>query len=153
MKLASDIKKWGFVKPFFDKKYKFNSIDIETIDNELFLLGNIIDDKYSYVEDNFYDNFHNLLLESARSKSDILTWSRYDNTHLLKLILRNVAEQKIDNILLRIGKVTPVFTYMFNNFEITIVNIIKDNMIFKINDFKNKPRNIIIYNLKKFVYD
>lgn len=148
MKLATDIKKWGFVKPFFDKKYKFNSIDIETIDNELFLLGNVIDGVYSYFEDNFYDNFHELLLKSVRTKSDILTWSRYDNTHLLKLILKNVPKERIDSILLRIGKVTPVYSYFYKNYEITIINIIKDNMIFKINDFKNKSRNVIIYNLK-----
>jgi hypothetical protein len=125
MKLASDIKKWGFVKPFFDKKYKFNSIDIEPINNKLFILGYIINGKYSYVESDFYNVFNDLLIENARGKCDILTWSKYDNTHLLKLLLKNVDIEKVNRVLLRIGKISPVYTYQYKNFEITIVNILK----------------------------
>jgi sulfur transfer protein SufE len=33
-----NIIKWGKIKPFFKDRYKFNSIDIETINNELFIL-------------------------------------------------------------------------------------------------------------------
>ena len=36
MKQASEIIEWGKLKPYFDKTYQFNTIDIETIDNKLF---------------------------------------------------------------------------------------------------------------------
>ena len=149
MKLASEIVKWGVIKPFFDKTYKFNSIDIETVDNELFIFGYILNDKYYYSESDFYNVFHELLLESIRSKKDILTWSRYDNTHILKMLLLKIKDEKeIYKILHRVGKVSPVFSYKYKNFDIILENIIKDSFIFKISDGRNKPRRITIYNLK-----
>src|SRR5690554_1035193 len=149
MKLASEITKWGVIKPFFDTSYKFNSIDVETVDNELFIFGYILNDKYYYSESNFYDVFHHLLLESIRSKQDILTWSRYDNTHILKMLLSIIEDEKeIYKILRRVGKVSPVFCYKYKNFDIILENIIKDSFIFKISDGRNKPKRITIYNLK-----
>src|SRR5690554_3211161 len=149
MKLASEITKWGIIKPFFDKTYNFNSIDVETVDNELFIFGYTLDGKYYYSENNFYEVFHELLLESIRSKKDILTWSRYDNTHILKMLLSKIEdEEEIYKILRRVGKISPVFSYKYKNFDIILENIIKDSFIFKINDGKNKPRRITIYNLK-----
>src|SRR5690554_5439566 len=149
MKLASEIKKWGVIKPFFDKDYDFNSIDIETVENELFILGYTLDGKNYYSESDFYDVFHHLLLERIRSKKDILTWSRYDNTHIFKMLLSKIEDEKeIYKILHRVGKVSPVFNYKYKNFDIILNNIIKDSFIFKINDGKNKPRKITIYNLK-----
>ena len=154
MKLASEIKKWGVIKPFFDKTYKFNSIDIETVDNEMFIFGYILNGKYCYTESDFYDVFHNLLIESVRSKSDILTWSRYDNTHILKMLLSKIDdEDKIYKILRRVNKVSPVYTYNYKNFEIVLNDIIKDNFIFTINDGRNKPKRITIYNLKNLYQD
>ena len=149
MKLASEIEKWGVIKPFFDKTYKFNSIDIETVDNELFIFGYIQDDKYCYSESDYYDVFHRLLIESIRSKKDILTWSRYDNTHILKMLLSIIDDENdIYKILRRVGKVTPIFSYKYRNFEIVLKNIIKDSFIFEVNDGRNKPKRITIYNLK-----
>jgi len=149
MKLASEIVKWGVIKPFFNKTYNFNSIDIETVDNELFIFGYVLDGKYCYSENNFYEVFHELLLESIRKKKDILTWSRYDNTHILKMLLSKIEdENEIYKILRRVGKVSPVFSYKYKNFDIILENIIKDNFIFKVSDGKNKPRRITIYNLK-----
>lgn len=149
MKLASEITKWGIIKPFFDKTYDFNSIDIETVDNELFIFGYVLDGKYCYTENNFYEVFHELLLESIRSKKDILTWSRYDNTHILKMLLSKIEDKKeIYKILRRVGKVSPIFSYNYKNFDITLEKIIKDSFIFKISDGNNKPRRITIYNLK-----
>src|SRR5690554_3139014 len=149
MKLASEITKWGIIKPFFDKSYDFNSIDIETVENELFIFGYTLDGIYYYSESDFYDVFHHLLLESIRSKKDILTWSRYDNTHILKMLLSKIDdENEIYKILKRVNKVTPVFTYEYKNYQIILENIIKDNFIFKVDDGKNKPRRITIYNLK-----
>src|SRR5690554_6450402 len=149
MKLASEITKWGIIKPFFDKTYNFNSIDVETVDNELFIFGYTLDGKYYYSESDFYNVFHELLLESIRNKHDILTWSRYDNTHILKMLLSKIEdEEEIYKILRRVNKVTPVFSYKYKNFDIILKNIIKDNFIFKISDGKNKPKRITIYNLK-----
>lgn len=146
---SKDIKKYGKIKPFFDKSYKFNSIDIETYNNELFILGSINKGKYSYVTDNFYDNLHKLLIDSVRDKYDILTWSRYDNTHLFKLILDNNKIDNINKILERVGKVTPIFKYRYKSYDLTIVNIIKDSMIISIKDsYGNKERSVTIYNLK-----
>jgi len=154
MKLASEIAKWGVIKPFFDKTYKFNSIDIETVDNEMFIFGYILNGKYCYAENDFYDVFHNLLIESIREKCDILTWSRYDNTHILKMLLSKIDdEEEIYKILRRVNKVSPVFCYKYQNFEIVLNDIIKDNFIFTINDGRNKPRRITIYNLKNLYQD
>lgn len=149
MKEAQDIIKWGRIKPYFDKSYSFNTIDIETVDNELFLLGCIINDKYNYYLNDFYHNFHMLLIESARMKKDILTWSRYDNTHLVKLILSKVENKDdVNKYLLRIGKISPIYEYQFKSFTFTLENIIKDSMIFKITDCNNKSARVIVYNLK-----
>ena len=155
MKEAQDIIKWGRIKPYFDKSYSFNTIDIETVDNELFLLGCIINDKYNYYLNDFYHNFHMLLIESARMKKDILTWSRYDNTHLVKLILSKVKNKDdVNRYLLRIGKISPIYEYQFKSFTFTLENIIKDSMIFKITDCNNKSARVIVYNLKNlFVTD
>lgn len=154
MKLADEIEKWGVIKPFFDKSYKFNSIDVETVDNELFIFGYTLNGKYCYTENDFYDVFHNLLIESIRSKSDILTWSRYDNTHILKMLLSKIDdEEEIYKILRRVNKVSPVYTYKYKNFEIVLNDIIKDNFIFTINDGRNKPKRITIYNLKNLYQD
>ena len=154
MKLAQEIKKWGVIKPFFDKTYKFNSIDIETVENELFIFGYVLNGKYCYAENDFYDVFHNLLIESIRTKSDILTWSRYDNTHILKMLLSKIDdEEEIYKILRRVNKVSPVFCYKYKNFEIVLNDIIKDNFIFTVSDGRNKPKRITIYNLKNLYQD
>jgi len=146
-KQASEIKKWGVVKPFLDKIYKFNTIDIETVDNELFILGYTLNDRYHYTLDNFYNTFHDLLIKSVQDSTDILTWSRYDNTHLVKLLLHNVLN--VNNVLVRIGKVSPVYSYMYKGFIISIDNIIKDSMIFSIKSrHQKKAKRIVIYNLK-----
>src|SRR5690606_14759738 len=149
MKEAKDIIKWGKIKPYFDKRYSFNTIDIETVDNELFILGCTIDGKYYYYLDNFYNNFHRLLIRSAQMKKDVLTWSRYDNTYLVKLILSKVENiDEINKYLLRINKISPIYEYKFKNFTFTLVNIIKDSMNFKITDKNNRSVRVTIYNLK-----
>ena len=145
-KLANDIVKWGVIRPFFDKNYKFNSIDIETIENELFLFGYVNKGEYSFTLTNFFDTLHNFLIDSLRNGYNILTWSRYDNTHLLKLIFKDC--QDIKKTLLKIGKISPIYEYTYKNFTVSILNVIKDSIIFKFNDNINKPKTITIYNLK-----
>lgn len=149
-KTYDEIIEWGTLKPFFDKTYHFNSIDIETVDNELFLFGFIKDGNYHYVMDNFYNTFHDLLIESLQDGFDILTWSRYDNTHLLKLIIQKLSLDEINTILKRVGKISPIITYTYRNFTFTIDNIIKDSIIFTIESDKGgkKKNKVIIYNLK-----
>lgn len=146
-KLSSEIKKWGVVKPFLDKIYNFNTIDIETVDNELFLFGYTIHDKYDYILGNFYNTFHDLLIKSVQYNHDILTWSRYDNTHLVKLLLHNVMN--VNDVLKRIGKGVEIYSYIYKGFVFTIENIIKDSMIFSIRaKNSDKKKRVVIYNLK-----
>ena len=152
MKYADQIIQWGKVKPFFDKSYNFNTIDIETIDNELFMLGYTLDGKHYINYDNFYNNLHNVMIKSLQNHKDILTWTRYDNTHLLKLILQNVKKKDINKILLRVGKVSPIYSYKYKEFTFTIQNIIHDSIIFKVKDINEKSRVLILYNLKN-LYD
>ena len=142
-----NIIKWGKIKPFFKDRYKFNSIDIETINNELFILGCTINGKYKYYEDNFYDNFHDILLISMRGNRDILSWSRYDNTHIIKLLLSQLPPDEREKCLLRVGKVTPIHNYQYDGFDITIENIIKYSIIFTIK-VKGKKKKVTIYNMK-----
>ena len=152
----SDIKRYGKIKPYFDKVYSFNSIDIETIDNELFLFGYIDNNKYKYTLDNFYNTFNDFLIKSIQDRKDIVTWSKYDNTHLIKLLLKVFNDDDINIILKRIGKVTPIFDYEYTYngapFNIQVVNIIKDSVIFKINDYNMKPRTLVIYNIKNLYH-
>lgn len=157
MKLASEIIEWGKLKPYFDKTYQFNTIDIETIDNKLFLLGSIIGGKYSFVTKNFYDVFHRILIKSLQSNCDILTWSRYDNTHLLKLLLEPLLntnkEDDIRYLLLKVGKISPIYEYRYKSFTIRIDNIIKDSMIFSLkSDYGEKWKRVVIYNLKNLYH-
>lgn len=150
MKKPEDIRKYGKIKKYgFRKDYKFNSIDIETVENELFLLGYHLNDKYYYTLENFFETINNILIKSVQDNRDILTWSRYDNHHLLKVILNNVIkndEEKIE-ILEKIGKIKPILDYEYNGFKITLVNVIKDSLVFEISYGKSK-KMLNIYNLK-----
>ena len=87
MKYSDQIMKWGKIKPYFDKTYDFNSLDIETVDNKLFIIGYVQNEVYYYHTKDFYDVLHDFMIDSLQHKKSILTCSRYDNTHLLKLIL------------------------------------------------------------------
>lgn len=152
MKYADQIISWGKIKPFFDRSYSFNTIDIETIKNKMFMLGYTDYGIHNVVYEAFYTALHDFLILSLQNHKDILTWTRYDNTHLLKLILSRATKTEIRNILLRVGKITPIYSYKYKKFTFTIVNIIKDSIIFKVTDLNDKDRNIIIYNLKN-LYD
>src|SRR5690606_25837933 len=150
MKKASDIIKYGVIKKYgIKKKYAFNSIDVETIDNEIFLLGYHLNDVYYYTLDNFFEILNKILIKSVQENRDILTWSRYDNHHIFKLILNNVVrdDNKKIEILKKIGKITPILGYNYNGFDITILNIIKDSIIIEVRYEKSRKR-VNIYNLK-----
>ena len=150
MKKAEDIKKYGVIKKYgFRKKYVFNSIDIETINNEMFLLGYHINDKYYYTLDNFFEVLNKILINSVQNNRDILTWSRYDNHHIFKIILNNVinSENEKIKILKMIGKISPILKYDYEGFTITIINVIKDSILFEVK-FNNSKKNVTIYNLK-----
>ena len=150
-KKAEDIIKWGVVKPFFDKTYVFNTIDIETIDNEMFILGYTIDNKYYYTLTDFYNVFHDLLIECIQSKKDILTCTRYDNTFLLKLILSKA--KNVNEILLKVGKISPIYEYKYKSFKFVIRSIIKDSMVFQVIDQDDNFRFCTIYNIKNLFAD
>ena len=151
-KKYDEIVKWGVIKPFFDKSYKFNSIDLETIDNELFLFGYVENDIYKSTLGNFLDTLSKLLINSVQNKRDILTWTRYDNTHILKLLLSTVDEKEINNILLKVGKVSPLFSYQYQGFTIVIDNIIKNSLVFTLIDLNGQRSRCVIYDLAN-LYD
>lgn len=156
MKLSHEIVEWGVIKPYFDKVYSFNTIDIETIDNELFILGYTYKDKYYYTENNFYDTFHDFLIKNVRDNSDILTWTRYDNTHIVKMILFHHIkdDETLEKTLLKIGKVDGILEYKYKNYTFTLENVIRDSILFSISDnFNPKKKNIVIYNLKNLFTD
>src|SRR5690606_27052447 len=134
MKKASDIIKYGVIKKYgIKKKYAFNSIDIETINNEMFLLGCHINDVYSYTLNNFFDVINDILIKSVQNNRDILTWSRYDNHYIVKTILMTTVDKNnINDILRKIGKISPIHSYVYKGFNITIIDIIKDSIIFEI---------------------
>lgn len=150
MKQAKDIKKYGVIKKYgYKKRYVFNSIDIETVDNEIFLFGYHLNDTYFYTLENFFETLNNLLIKSVQENRDILTWSRYDNHHIFKLILNNVVknnDEKIE-ILKKVGKIKPILGYNYKGYNITILNIIKDNILIEISYGKARKR-VNIYNLK-----
>lgn len=153
MKESIHIKKWGKIKPFFDKNYRFNTLDLETVDNDLFLLGVTLDGRHETYQSDFYNHFHDFLITCIQTRKDVLTWSRYDNTHLLKLILSPVTSKKDINLILsRVGKVSPIYRYTYGDFTFLLENIIKDSMIFKMIDKFDNQRNITLYNLKN-LYD
>ena len=86
MKFSTDIQKYGRVKPYNDEKqYQFNTIDIETIDNELFLIGTH-NREYTYTLHNFYNYLNDFFIASIQRNRDILSWSRYDNTFIIKCL-------------------------------------------------------------------
>src|SRR5690606_38908395 len=149
MKKASDIIKYGVIKKYgIKKKYAFNSIDIETIDNEIFLLGYHLNDVYYYTLENFFDTINNILIKSVQNNRDILTWSRYDNHHIMKTILMTTTDiNEINDILKKIGKVSPIHSYEYNGYNITVIDVIKDSLIFEVSYGKSKKR-LHIYNLK-----
>lgn len=149
MKQAKDILTYGVIKKYgYRKKYKFNSIDIETINNEMFLIGYHLNDNYYYSLDGFFDVINNLFIKSVQDNRDILTWTRYDNHHILKNLLMNTLnKEEIINVLKKIGKISPLFSYDFKGYEITLLNVIKDSLLFEIRYGKSKKR-LTIYNLK-----
>jgi len=153
MKYADQILKYGRIKPFFDKTYRFNTLDIETVDNEMFMIGYTLDGEHRTYEKDFYDVFHHFLIGNAQSASDILTWSRYDNTHVLKLILKGATKDERDQAIARIGKVSPIYEYRYETYTFMVVNVIKDSIIFKIVDLNGSEKTVILYNLKNLYTD
>lgn len=149
LKQAKDILTYGVIKKYgYKKRYKFNSIDIETINNEMFLIGYHLNDNYYYSLDDFFNVINNLFIKSVQDNRDILTWSRYDNHHLLKNILINTLNKdEIIDVLKKIGKISPLFSYEYKGYEITLLNVIKDSLLFDIRYGKSKKR-LTIYNLK-----
>jgi hypothetical protein len=148
MKLASEIVVYGRPKAFFDTRYTFNTIDIETIDNELFYIGITKKGLYEYTLTNFYDYLNEFFIYNIQNNHDILSWSKYDNTFIIKTLLNQFKNKDKRKILLRIGKITPLFSYDYKGFNIEITNIIKDNIIITVRDRYDHKKKLIIYNLK-----
>src|SRR5690606_21969254 len=54
---------------------------------------------------------------------------------------------EINDILKKIGKVSPIHSYEYNGYNITVIDVIKDSLIFEVSYGKSKKR-LHIYNLK-----
>lgn len=148
MKLSTDIVKYGRPKPYFDKAYAFVTLDLETIDNELFMIGTSVDGKHEVVFDNFRNYLSDFFIYCVQHNKDILTWSRYDNTFIIKTLFSPLSDHDKTQILLRIGNITPLFDYEWKGFKIEITNVIKENVIITISDDEGHAKKINIYNLK-----
>lgn len=148
MKLASDIVTYGRPKPFFDTKYDFNTLDIETLDNELFLLGVTINDIYTTTLDNFYTFINDFFISCLQNNKDILSWSKYDNTFIIKTLLGSFSDEDKIVILSRVNKITPLFKYKYKTFYIEVTNVIKDSVILTIIDKYNNKKKLTLYNFK-----
>ncbi len=149
LKQAKDILTYGVIKKYgYKKRYKFNSIDIETINNEMFLIGYHLNDIYYYNLDDFFNVINTLFIKSVQDNRDILTWTRYDNHHILKnILMTTLNKEEIIDVLKKIGKISPLFSYEYKGYEITLLNVIKDSLLFEIRYGKSKKR-LTIYNLK-----
>lgn len=152
-KLSNEIVKWGRPKPFFKDDYDFNTIDIETIDNELFLIGAIKNQQYNYTLINFIDFLNDLFLDSIQHNKDILSWSRYDNTFIIKTLIEQFDNDTKTTILNRIGRLTPLFSYEYKDFTIEITNVIKENIVITIYDKEDHKKRLTLYNLKNLFTD
>jgi len=149
MKKAKDIIKYGKVKKYgFKKGFEFNSIDIETVNNEVFLIGYHLNDIYNYTLDNFFDVLNDIFIKSVQENRDILTWSRYDNHFIMKIILMTTLDNdNINDVLKKIGKISPIHSYNFRGYEIIINDVIKDSLLIEVK-FGNSKKRLNVYNLK-----
>lgn len=153
MKLASDIVKFGRVKKFVnDIEYQFASLDLETVNNELFLIGTYYK-KYTYTLNNFFEYLNDFFINCVRNNHDILTWSRYDNTFLVKEMLKGLSDKEQIKILQKVGKITPLYKYTYKGFSVELTNIIKENIVLTINALDGSKKRLIIYNLKNLFTD
>lgn len=164
MKLASEIVKVGKLKNFINEKPKdFIGIDIETIDNNIFLIGCYdLENKYTYAQSNFIDFLFSKLIYCCKNNSHIATWTKYDNTQILKILLDNLKDEKVINdVLNKINKISgrynkrlkkyiepPLLTFNYKTFTINVENIIRDCILFRIIDKDNNSKLVWSYNIK-----
>ena len=164
MKLASEIVKVGKLKNFINEKAKnFIGLDIETIDNNIFLIGCYdLDNKYTYALDNFIDFLFSKLIYCCKNNSHIATWTKYDNTQILKILLDELKDEAlINSVLNKINKISarynkrlkkytepPLLTFKYKTFIINVENIIRDCILFRIIDKNNNSKIVWSYNIK-----
>jgi hypothetical protein len=153
MKYAADIVKYGRPKPYFDKAYNFVTLDLETINNELFMIGTTVDGKHECVYENFRNYLNDFFIFCVQHNKDILTWSRYDNTFIIKTLISPLSDDAKRLILLRIRNITPLFDYDWKGFKIEITNVIKENVIITIYDHAGNHKKINVFNLKNLFAD
>ena len=138
---STEIVKWGKVQKYPTKPFTFNSIDIETINNEIFLIGGIINDKYEYRLTDFYNSINDIIIDSVRNNRSIVTWTRYDNTFIIKTLLDHLSDKEKLHIFSNVGKISPLYEWEYNDYKISLLNIIADNVLLSVTDAqKNKKR-------------
>lgn len=147
-KVFSEIIKWGKVKRFDNPPFAFNSIDIETIDNEIFLIGAIVNNNYIKVQSYFYEMLNETIINSVKHNRDIVTWTRYDNTFIVKTLTAHLSVKEMDNLLRNVGRISPLLSWQYKDYTLTLDNIIADNLIFSVKDKYLNEKRLNIYNLK-----
>ncbi|HHX78379.1 MAG TPA: hypothetical protein GX695_01325, partial [Acholeplasmataceae bacterium] len=164
MKLASEIVQVGKLKNFVNEKAKkFIGLDIETVENDIFLIGCYdLDNKYTYALDNFIDFLFTKLIYCCKNNSHIATWTKYDNTQILKILLDELKDETlINSVLNKINKISarynkrlikytepPLLTFKYKTFIINVENIIRDCILFRIIDKNNNSKVVWSYNIK-----
>lgn len=161
MKTASNIIEWGRILNFTNQSpIKVIGLDLETIDNEMFLIG-LHKDKYEYTLDNFKNYLFDNLIELAKNNMHIATWTRYDNTHLLKLLIENMKEEEIKSFIEKCGKISgsyntklvkyiepPLYTFIHNDFQINIDMVVRNCILFRIIDKHGNNKSVWSYDVR-----
>lgn len=163
MKEFKYILEYGKIKPFINEKITHMiGLDLETVDNEIFLIGTYEKDNYNYSDNNIFDFFFNTLLYATQNGKNIATWTRYDNTHLLKLIFNYIDNDNIiDNAIKRINKlpakfnrklefyeIEPLLSIKFNDFTINIDNVIRNCILFRVFDKYGKNKTVWSFDIR-----
>jgi len=162
MKTAQNIVKHGRLKNFLnEKKRYFIGIDVETVNNQLFLMGYHNGENYRYTENDFLETFKNILIESVQTNKHLATWTRYDNTHLIKMLMQGLNESEKKHVIDMIGKRSgsfnkkrgvynepPLLSLNHGSFIIYLENVIRDCLLFRILDKNGKSKTVWSYNIK-----
>jgi hypothetical protein len=160
MKYAHEVKEWGRLKAFQNDTIKdLIGLDIETVDNELLIIGSYDDErKYQSTTNDFHNFFFDTLIYALQHKKHIATWSRFDNNILFRMLLDYADD--INRVIERVNKypaqydkkkgyiVKPLISIKYKGFTINLDNMIRECLMFRIFDIEGNNKIIWSYNIK-----
>ncbi len=160
-KTALNIAEWGKLKAFTNDELKdCIGLDLETIDNKMFLLGTY-DTEYNYTLKDFDIFLFDVIIKATQENKHIATWTRYDNTHILKIILEHIADEIIIlDFIQKVGKISakynrakgylapPLLTIKHKSYTINVENVIRNCIMFRVFDKYGRNRVIWSYDIK-----